>query len=152
VTLAVVGIGVAAFLWFQREELGPFKGFTQRNRVAYLGYTFLENKYYLDHLYENVIVGGIRGPVAHAAYWVNQNVIDGVVNGLGRGTARAGRLIYRVVDQEAVDGTINLLARETGAAGGEVRRVQSGRVQRYALLLFAGVGLFSLALLLVNTT
>ena len=62
------------------------------------------------------------------------------------------RLIYQVVDQEVVDGTINLLARETGAAGGEVRRVQSGRVQRYALLLFAGVGLFSLALLLVNTT
>jgi NADH:ubiquinone oxidoreductase subunit 5 (subunit L)/multisubunit Na+/H+ antiporter MnhA subunit len=79
-------------------------------------------------------------------------VIDGIVNALGRGTARTGRLVYRFVDQDVVDGGINLLARETGVAGGEVRRVQSGRVQRYALLLFAGVGLFSLALLLVNTT
>jgi hypothetical protein len=29
--------------------------------------------------------------------------------------------------------------------------VQSGRVQRYALLLFAAVGLLSLAIFLVNT-
>jgi NADH-quinone oxidoreductase subunit L len=152
VTIAVIGIGIAAYLWFQREELGPFKGFTQRNKLAHAGYTFLENKYYLDHLYENVIIAGIAGPLARAAYWVNQNVIDGIVNALGRGTARTGRLVYRFVDQDVVDGGINLLARETGVAGGEVRRVQSGRVQRYALLLFAGVGLFSLALLLVNTT
>jgi len=36
-------------------------------------------------------------------------------------------------------------------AGAELRRVQSGRVQRYALLLFAGVGILSLALFLTNT-
>ncbi len=62
VTIAVVGIGIAAYLWFQREELGPFRGFTQRNAAARAGYRFLENKYYLDDLYDNVIVGGIKGP------------------------------------------------------------------------------------------
>jgi NADH-quinone oxidoreductase subunit L len=151
VTIALVGIGIAAYLWFQREELGPLKGLTQRNALARKGYTFLENKYYLDHLYEDVIVDGIRTRVAGAAYWVNQHVIDGVVNGAGRGATRVGHLAYDVLDQRIVDGAINGIAVETGAAGEGLRKVQSGRVQRYALVLFAAVGLLSLALFLLNT-
>ena len=34
--------------------------------VARAGYTFLVNKYYLDDLYTDVIVGGIKGPIARA--------------------------------------------------------------------------------------
>jgi NADH-quinone oxidoreductase subunit L len=149
VTVAVIGIGIAAYLWFQREELGPFRNLTQRNAAARAGYQFLENKYYLDDLYENVIVGGIKGPVARASYWVNQHVIDGVVNAIGRGTATAARETYDVIDQKVVDGAVNGLAETTGETGGLLRYVQSGRVQRYALTLFAAVGALSLALWLV---
>jgi NADH-quinone oxidoreductase subunit L len=149
VTIAVIGIGIAAYLWFQREELGPFRGLTRRNAAARAGYRFLENKYYLDDLYENVIVGGIKGPVAQASYWVNQHVIDGVVNAIGRGTAVAARETYDVIDQKVVDGAVNGLAETTGETGGLLRYVQSGRVQRYALTLFAAVGALSLALWLV---
>jgi NADH-quinone oxidoreductase subunit L len=150
VSLAVLAIGIAAFYWFKHEETGPLKGLTEHNRLARLGYTFLDNKYYLDHLYENVIVDGIRGPIARASYWFNQNVIDAVVNGAGRTATIVGRFAYDTVDQKVVDGALNGLAYETGAAGEELRKVQSGRVQRYALILFAGVGLFSLALFLAN--
>jgi NADH-quinone oxidoreductase subunit L len=149
VTVAVIGIGIAAYLWFQREELGPFRGFTQRNAAARAGYRFLENKYYLDDLYENVIVGGIKAPVARASYWINQHVIDGVINAIGRGTAIAARETYDVIDQKVVDGAVNGLAETTGETGGLLRYVQSGRVQRYALTLFAAVGALSLALWLV---
>jgi NADH-quinone oxidoreductase subunit L len=149
VTIAVIGIGIAAYLWFQREELGPFRNFTQRNAAARAGYRFLENKYYLDDLYEKVIVGGIKGPIANASYWVNQHVIDGVVNAIGRGTATAARETYDVLDQRVVDGAVNGLAETTGETGGLLRYVQSGRVQRYALTLFAAVGALSLALWLV---
>jgi NADH-quinone oxidoreductase subunit L len=149
VTVAVIGIGIAAYLWFQREELGPFRNLTQRNAYARAGYRFLENKYYLDDLYDNVIVGGIKGPIARAAYWVNQHVIDGLVNAIGRGTAVAARETYDVIDQKVVDGAVNGLAETTGETGGLLRYVQSGRVQRYALTLFAAVGALSLALWLV---
>ncbi|HWM15183.1 MAG TPA: NADH-quinone oxidoreductase subunit L [Microbacterium sp.] len=150
VTLAMVGIGIAAFLWFRREELGPFRGLTERNAAARAGYRFLENKYYLDALYENVIVGSIKGAIARASYWVNQRVIDGAVNGIADGATRVGRFAYDVVDQEVVDGAVNGVAVSTGQTGGLLRYVQSGRVQRYALLLFAAVGLLSLALLIFN--
>jgi NADH-quinone oxidoreductase subunit L len=150
VSLAVLAIGIAAFYWFRREGLGALKGLTQRNRAAHAGYTFLDNRLYLDHLYENVIVDGIRGPVARAAYWVNQHVIDGVVNGTGRSAVKAGRFVYDTLDQKVVDGAVNGLAYETGAAGGGLRKLQTGQVQRYAIVLFAAVGLLSLALFLTN--
>ena len=150
VTIAMLMIGVASFFWFRREEISALKGLTQRNRAAHAGYTFLEKKYYLDALYENVIVAGIKGPIANASYWVNQNIIDGVVRGAGRTAVRVGKFTYDVIDQEVVDGAVNDIAMETGAAGGEVQKVQSGRVQRYALLLLGAVGIIGLAIYITN--
>ncbi len=151
VSVAALGIGIAAFFWFRREELGFFKGLTQRNKAAHVGYMFLENKYYLDALYEGVIVASIKGGIARGAYWVNQNVIDAVINGAGRGAKSVGDFAYNTLDQKGVDGAVNGVAEITGESGGLLRYFQSGRVQRYALLMFAAVGLLSLAILLTNT-
>ncbi len=150
VTVAVLGIGIAAYFWFQKEELGPLKGLTERNKLARAGYTFLEKKYYLDVLYENVIVAGIKGPIARGVYWFDQHVIDKFVNSVGSGARRAGQFTYDVIDQRVVDGAVNEVAELTGETGGILRYAQSGRVQRYALLLFAAVGLLALALLIFN--
>jgi NADH:ubiquinone oxidoreductase subunit 5 (subunit L)/multisubunit Na+/H+ antiporter MnhA subunit len=136
--------------YLDRRELRVFKGLTERSTVARHSHRFLLNKYYLDHLYENVVVDGIRGPIARASYWVNQHVIDGVVNGAGKLTATVGQLTYRWVDQAAVDGAVNGIARETDNAGGLLRYVQSGRVQRYALFLFAAVGILAVALVIFS--
>ncbi len=149
VSVAVFAIAIATYYFLRGDELS-FHGLTERNAFARAGYEFLENKYYLDYLYEDVIVDGIRGPVARASYWVNQHVIDGVVNGVGRGSVRAAQFTYQVVDQRVIDGGVNEIARETDRAGTEVRGFQSGQVQRYALILFGGVGLLSLALFLIN--
>ena len=40
------------------------------------------------------IVRGIAHPIAKAAYWVNQNVIDGIVNGVGESGKRTGEWVY----------------------------------------------------------
>jgi NADH-quinone oxidoreductase subunit L len=145
--VALLGVLVSYAYWFR--NLGP-QGLTARNPLARAGYRFLENKYYLDALYENVIVASIKGAIARASYWVNQKVIDGAVNGLGTGAAQVGRFAYDVVDQKGVDGAVNGIAVSTGEAGGLLRYVQSGRVQRYALLLFGAVALLSLALYILN--
>jgi NADH-quinone oxidoreductase subunit L len=146
-SVAILGVLVSYAYWFR--NLGP-QGLTERNPLARAGYRFLENKYYLDALYENVIVGSIKGAIARASYWTNQKVIDGAVNGLGTGAAQIGRFAYDVVDQQGVDGAVNGIAVSTGQTGGLLRYVQSGRVQRYALLLFGAVALLSLALFILN--
>ena len=48
-----------------------------------VGHRVLENKYYLDHLYNDVVVASVKGPIAKGAYWFNQNVIDKVVDTAG---------------------------------------------------------------------
>jgi NADH-quinone oxidoreductase subunit L len=150
VSVAALGIGIAAYFWFRAEEEGPLRNLTQRNALARAGYQFLENKLYLDYLYENIIVAGIKGPVARGVYWFDQHVIDKVVNATGAGARRLGFFVYDTVDQKVVDGAVNDIAEVTGETGGLLRYLQSGRVQRYALLLFAAVGLLSLALLVFN--
>ncbi|MEP6626173.1 MAG: NADH-quinone oxidoreductase subunit L [Acidimicrobiia bacterium] len=153
VTLATISvfvvlgaIAVAALFWLEHKQMQRFRGLTDRSATLKAGHTFLVNKYYLDHLYTDVIVGGIKGPIAQAAYWVNMNIIDGVINGAGKGATMLGRVVYRDVDQRVVDGAVNGIANETDRAGGVLRLLQSGRVQRYALMLFAAIGLIALAL------
>ena len=150
VGVALSAIGIAAAFWWGRKELSGLRGLTARSPALKAGHTFLVNKLYLDRLYEGVIVAGIKGPVGRAAYWINMNVIDGVVNGVGKGATVLGRVVYRDIDQLVVDGAVNGIAQETDQAGGLLRPLQSGRVQRYALMLFAAVGLIALALAIFN--
>ena len=140
VLLASTGIGLA-YLYFVRNK-GPH-GLTQRNKAAHAGYTFLENKYYLDALYENVIVAGTKGPIARAMYWFNQHVLDAVVNGVATGARGTARFLYRFVDQGAIDGTVNASGHAAEGSGQLLRGIQTGKISNYAALLFGGVVLIA---------
>ena len=133
------------------KKSGFFVGLTSRNKVLALGYRFLVNKYYLDHLYEKVIVHGIAHPIAKAAYWVNQNILDGIVNGAGLVTRRVAGWVYRNVDQRVVDGAVNGSGAVARGTGNALRPVQSGKVSQYGALLFAAAAVAGLVLIIVNT-
>ncbi|MGI9029733.1 MAG: NADH-quinone oxidoreductase subunit 5 family protein [Ilumatobacteraceae bacterium] len=125
-------------------------GLTERSRLARAGYLFLVNKYYLDDLYEKVIVHGIAHPIARAGNWVNQRVIDGVVNGAGRGGRMVGGWAYRNVDQRVVDGAVNASGTVANSTGSALRPVQSGRVNQYGALLFGAAAVGAVVLVIVN--
>ena len=133
------------------KKSGFFVGLTSRNKVLALGYRFLVNKYYLDHLYEKVIVHGIAHPIAKAAYWVNQNILDGIVNSAGLVTRRVAGWVYRNVDQRVVDGAVNGSGAVARGTGNVLRPVQSGKVSQYGALLFAAAAVAGLVLIIVNT-
>jgi NADH-quinone oxidoreductase subunit L len=116
--------------------------------VAQAGYTTLVNKYYFDHLYTDIITGAVKGPVARAAYWVNQNVIDGVVDGAGRLATVLGRFVYDRIDQQVVDGAINSSATAANNSGQVFRQLTSGKVQQYGALLFGAAAVFAGAIIL----
>jgi NADH-quinone oxidoreductase subunit L len=137
-----------AYLYYERG-LGPHD-LSSRNALAGAGKRFLVNKYYLDVLYTDIIVGSVKGPIARAAYWVNQHVIDNVLNYTGRGAVAAAAATYEYVDQRAVDAAYDALAIGTGEVGGVTRRFQTGRLQWYALMLVAGVLAITVALVIWN--
>ena len=107
------------------------------------GHTFLVEKYYFDKLYTDVIAGSVKGPIARAANWFNQHVLDGVVNGVGRGGAAAGRFVYERIDQGVVDTIVNGCGAAAEGSGQGLRQIQTGRVQQYAALLFAGAAVLA---------
>ena len=98
----------------------------------------------------SVIVHAIAHPIASAAYWINQNVIDGIVNGVGRAGERVGAWSYRNIDQRVVDGAVN----GSGAVADGDRRgaaaVQSGKVNQYGALLFGAAAVGAIVLVIVN--
>jgi NADH:ubiquinone oxidoreductase subunit 5 (subunit L)/multisubunit Na+/H+ antiporter MnhA subunit len=140
ILIAIISSGLAllaaglAYLWFWKGK-GPH-GITERNKVARLGYTILENKYYFDWLYTTVIVGAIKGPIARGANWVNQNVLDGIVNLVGTSARKTGGWVYDNIDQGLVDTLVNGSGAGAEETGQLLRKQQNGKVQTYGAYLF----------------
>ena len=76
-------------------------------------------------------------------YWIDE-LYYGIVNAVVVGGAQALAVFDRVV----VDGVVNGVARGVRVGGLALRRVQTGQVQAYAWVFFAGVMVIALAVLL----
>ena len=142
--VALTGVGLAAHYFFIKvnaqspaaTELA--NGLTAKNKLAKAGHTVLKQKYYLDHLYTDIIANGTKGPVADAAYWTNQKGIDGVVNQIGKQAANSATFVYEKIDQNLVDGAVNLSGKASEGLGETTRTiVQRGKVHQYAAIMFA---------------
>lgn len=142
--VALTGVGLAAHYFFIKvnaqspaaTELA--NGLTSKNKIAKAGHTVLKQKYYLDHLYTDIIANGTKGPVADAAYWTNQKGIDGVVNQVGKQATKSAAFVYEKIDQNLVDGAVNLSGRASEGLGETTRTiVQRGKVHQYAAIMFA---------------
>ena len=157
--VALIGLGLGYWYFFVKVEAASkaahesltelADGPTRRSAPLRAGHKVLVNKYYLDHLYTGVIAGGTKGPLADGAYWVNQHVIDGAVNLAGTTAVTAGRLVYEQFDQKVVDGLVNGSGFASEASGGELRKIQTGKVQQYAALLFLGATVLAGVLIIV---
>jgi NADH-quinone oxidoreductase subunit L len=142
--VAVAGIGAGYKLWRQDAV-------TQEGRDVFripVLYPLLEHKYYIDDLYMAGIIRPIRGPAARAVDWFNGHVIDVVVNGAGFLARGLGRIVY-IFDQRGIDGFINASGAAAGVAGGVLRLFQTGRVQQYAIMIFAGTVLLVVGLIIL---
>jgi NADH-quinone oxidoreductase subunit L len=137
---AAVGILVAyQYYWLGRS---PLKGLSKRQPFAF-GYYALENKYGLDVLYTNYIVGGVTGPIARASNWFNQRVIDGIVNAVGVISRAIAGVVYRDIDQRVVDGVVVGSGLASEESGELLRHIQTGKVQQYAAILFAAAAILA---------
>ena len=153
--LVLAGFLVSLFLSLavfgkRKNALSPLVGLTQRSKPDRAIHTFLVNKLYLDHLYEKVIFRAFAHPISKAAYWFNQNVIDGVVDGAGRSGKRTGEWVYRNIDQRVVDGAVNASGMVASESGHALQPVQSGKVNQYGALLFGAAAVGAIVLILIN--
>ncbi|HET7488751.1 MAG TPA: NADH-quinone oxidoreductase subunit L [Acidimicrobiales bacterium] len=144
----LMGVGGIAAGWaYYARNWGPHR-LTERSKPALRGYVFLENKYYLDYIETDLVVGSIKGPIARGAYWINQQILDAVVNGAATVSRAVARFTYDYIDQKGVDGIVNGAGVGAEEGGSVLRVLQTGRVQQYAAFLFGGVVLLGGALIL----
>jgi NADH-quinone oxidoreductase subunit L len=108
--LALGGIGLAYLMYSARSISAA--ALTMRFRPIYL---LLFNRYWIDELYCWIMDKFIIA-VAFGMSWFDQNVIDGVVNGVGKGTT---------------------------VAGDWLRGLQTGRIPSYALAVAGGLAIIA---------
>ena len=152
-SLAIVFAGIALSWLLSVRYYGKrdpkLVGLTSRNRFAKAGYDLLENRYYLDALYEKVVVRSIAGPVARAANWFHLKVLDGILHAVAAAIRGLSAVVYRRVDQGIVDGAVNASGEVVSSAGGALQPVQSGRVNMYGALLFGAAAVAALVFILI---
>jgi NADH-quinone oxidoreductase subunit L len=62
---------------------------------------------------------------------------------------KAGRFVYDKIDQGVVDTIVNGAGAGAEGSGQGLRQIQSGRVQQYAALLFAGAAILAVIFIIV---
>ncbi len=144
VLLGVLGIAVAYRFYVRKPEIAA----NLKARLA-VSHRVLTNKYYVDELYGATV---IRGTMASAdGLWtIDRNVVDGAVNGSGWLTIFTS-WFSGILDKYIVDGLVNLVGSILQESSFVFRRLQTGLIQNYALLMLVGVFAFvSLYLLLAR--
>jgi NADH-quinone oxidoreductase subunit L len=91
-TIAIIGIGIAAFIWLQRRELAA----SMARRFAPV-HRLLLNKYYVDEVYDATIVQPIHA-VSREGLWrgFDVRVVDGAVNGTATIVAASAAMLRRL--------------------------------------------------------
>ena len=134
--VALAGI-LTAFVFYQWKKVNVDK---LANSIKPL-YNFSLNKWYFDELYHKTFVAGLLG-LSKIIAWFDAKVVDGIVNGSAEVTRRLA-FFTGGFDRIVVDGLVNLMAYISGFIGLIFRRVQTGKVQTYLVLV-----IFSIIILL----
>jgi NADH-quinone oxidoreductase subunit L len=106
--VAIGGIGLAAFFFLRNRAAAA------RLAVRFAGLRrLLENKYYVDELYDAAVIQPIRG--------------------------MSERGLWKIVDVRVIDGAVNGVGAIVRAGADALRRIQTGSVRAYAASVFVGV-------------
>jgi NADH-quinone oxidoreductase subunit L len=135
VLLAVIGIFTAYRFYVVAPELSErlAQNWSGAHRV-------LSNKYYVDELYEATVINGTFAG-GRGLWAFDRNVVDGVVNGTGW-TTIVTSWFSSVTDRAVVDGMVNAVGQTVRESSFIFRRLQTGLVQNYAVLMLLGVFVF----------
>ncbi len=110
--VALIGLGLAWVFYSARKTLALPDQPDPLKRTLGPVFTGMERKWWVDELYQKLIISPYQGLAGFLAQPVDQGLIDGIANGLGR---------------------------LTGALANAWRKLQNGFVRRYALSILVGV-------------
>jgi NADH-quinone oxidoreductase subunit L len=134
VAIAVGGILLARRTWGGQVGLAQGECWARRFPAVH---RVLQNKYYVDELYDATVVRGTWS-FARLLSRFDVGVIDGLVN-FARHFTVVVALLSGFFDRYVVDGLVNLVGFVLAQSSRVFRRVQTGLVSQYALVVAVGV-------------
>ena len=139
VVVATIGWAIAYALYYKD---GAFVRATRLRERFAIPFTILANKYYVDEFYNAAFV---RPTIvfSRALSWFDANIVDGAVNLVRNVTVFILGYGSSLFDRFVVDGAVNGLAFSAGATSRMFRRMQTGFVQNYALVMGGGIVLIA---------
>jgi NADH-quinone oxidoreductase subunit L len=133
--LVVVGAGIwLAYQFYRTKRIAPELVAAKWPRV----YELLFHKYYVDEIYDRLIVNGVKSLGTWSGVF-DRKVVDGLgVDGTGW-LARFGSTLSIWWDTWVIDGLLNLGAKVTQLFSYPVRLLQTGLFSSYAMLILVGL-------------
>ncbi|MGB7217671.1 MAG: NADH-quinone oxidoreductase subunit L [Vicinamibacterales bacterium] len=135
VLIAAIGILLARKFYVTSPEISD-----QMARRFAGGHRVLSNKYYVDEVYNATVISGTMAG-GRGLWAFDRNVVDGAVNGAGWITVISS-WFSGYADWKFVDGLVNFIGRIVDGSSYVFRRLQTGLVQNYALLMLFGIFAF----------
>jgi NADH-quinone oxidoreductase subunit L len=132
IVVALTGIALAWFLYLKNTTLAGKIATTFKPL-----YNFSLNKWYIDEFYDFAFVGSFM-LIARSCAWFDTNIVDGMVNGVGKLTILVAN-IGGWIDKYIVDGLVNLVAGISQIIGLAFRSFQTGKIQTYMAWVLFGV-------------
>ena len=143
ILVALGGVALAHRLYLKRPELA------EAWRARWTGvHRLLLNKYYVDELYHGTVVRGTMSG-GRGLWRFDGRVVDGAVNGSSWLTIAAS-WCSGLFDRYVVDGAVNLVGWSASESSFSLRRIQTGLIQNYALIMLFGVFVFVSMYLLIS--
>jgi NADH-quinone oxidoreductase subunit L len=132
IAVAVLGIALAGVIYLRQKHWAAAvaKTFPSFYRLSF-------NKFYFDEFYSAYIVKPFNA-LGRILFGFDEAVIDGAVNGTGRNTLFLSE-IKDWIDKYIVDGAVNFMGTAVYFMNSIVKRIQTGFVQNYLLIVFLSV-------------
>ncbi|MGH7382418.1 MAG: NADH-quinone oxidoreductase subunit L, partial [Candidatus Methylomirabilales bacterium] len=126
------GIGAGTLLYLRWRDVPELLA-ARFQRV----YRLLRHAYYVDEVYDAIFVDGFRR-FCRLFWKVDENVVDGAVNGTADVTMRVSN-VSDWNDIKIVDGAVNRIADIIQGCSASWRYVQTGVVQNYLMAMALGI-------------
>ena len=140
-SLGLAGAGIALAWAVYGTRRIPATTFTRTPARAFL-HGMLTNRYWIDDAYDAFGSRAVAG-FGRLVDWFDRNVVDGIVNAVGRGTVTAAA-VSDAFDRKVIDGAVNSISLETVRSSLSLRTRQTGQVQSYAWVIVIGIAVIVL--------
>ncbi len=148
--MVLCGIGIGVFSYTTKPGKNLLLAISNSGPLSAIQ-SLLYDRWYINSIYYRAIVGGFSWLSRFGSKWFDAFIIDGFYHRFIPGTFNLASVLgFKYVETDVVDdGYHKGLVRILTGIGSELRKLQTGIVNHYLIIFFAGLGILAYFLIWV---